>query len=1799
MNSTLESNTDMNVQAKSDHVRRSERLKNKLTAKDARSEGQATKTRPNVHGNEVTIIEAAPFKTTKSRSSQASKIRRAEIEFAIKKKQLEQEMLDLELALRLEDIGDESGSDGESESLIHESDKPNMEKWIQGQVPWDYRLNENKCNTKSVESDTKVRNDIHSIDMKSQVNLPQISKILTRQSLPRDLPNFDGSPLEWPNFIHQYNNSNALCGYTDEENQVRLQKCLKGNARKVVRSLLIMPQNVNNVMKLLESRFGRPEQIIMLLLNDIKKLPQIREDKLGMFIEFSDEVKNFVATIESLQEEDHLHNPLLLNELLLKLPVSYQLSWTEHISKMQNPKFKLTEFSKWLDEKATTASYVQSMKCDNYSCQTDNSKFKTTKKTVSLATTNNDSKIARKCQYCNEDFHTLTGCTKFKALSTDERWSFITIKKICFSCLKPSHNIRQCRNRKSCGINQCTKPHNALLHKEYPANDKNNVTENNSNDSIERSQISCHIGTDKNVLLKILPVVINTGHAQFDTYALLDDASTVTLIDQELADRMNLSGPLQPLCLQWANEDEVHQQNDSRVVSFTISNRRGNRNFQVRHVRTTRLSLPYQTIDLEAIRCKYPYIDDRISTFKNAQPKIIIGQDNWHLLVTRKLINGSWNGPAMSKTLLGWVLHGNLECSGRKSFVCHTSIRDGREKDDLDILHDMVKEYWKLEAVLFPSEKVLSPEDRRAQKILDETMKRVGKRYETGLLWKNENIVLPESKMNALRRLECTERKMDKNSDYGKMYCNKIFDLEKKGYIRKLSEDDAKTTTNKTWYLPHFGIQNPNKPNKLRIVFDASSKSSGVSLNDCLISGPDLYNSLYTILLNFRIKKFAFTADIKEMFLQVLVRKEDCCAQRILWRGMDRHRNPDVYEISVVFFGSTCGPCLAQEAKNRNAMCFVDKYPEATKAILEHHYMDDYLGGADTLLQAKQLIREVIFVHQQGGFIICNWIANNKKILEDVHEELISEGAKNLETNVDLGTERILGVFWNPEKDTFEFKTKFHKIPEDVLENRRRPTKREVLKVVMSIFDPIGFLANFVIQGKVLLQDIWHTQIGWDDELPNSLYENWQIWLNDLKNIFSFTVPRQYFTLDRQECDIQLHIFCDASEKCYATVAYFRINRNGEIQTSFVGARTRVAPLKQPVSIPRLELQAALMGARLGHTLKNSLELNISNIFYWSDSKTVLHWIRSEARRFKVFVSQRLGEIQELTNVADWRYVNTRENVADEATKRKGRFTFSEGGRWISGPNFLLSSPKDWPKEENQVADIDADLLEYKKQEIVLLSCDKKIIITPDPNRFSKWTRLVRATTYVLRFIENLKNGTRNGGELTVEEINMAENLLYRKIQMDSFCSEMNLLKTKKPLSPQSRLYTLSCIYSEDDNLLRLGGRLNNALVCENMKKPIILDPGHRITKLLIENYHQNAHHHGQETVINELRQKFWILRIRQAVKSAWNSCQHCKNRRAVPQIPVMGQLPICRLEPTIRPFIKTGMDFFGPLEVPVKRSREKRYGVIFICMVTRAVHLDIAHDLSTNSFINILRQFGCRRGFPEELFSDNGQNFRGAEREISECLQDLQQDEVMKFCTMKKIKWNFNPPLAPHMGGNWERLIQSTKKVLKEMLTSRYPSEDVLRTFLIETENILNSRPLTHVSLDCDSAEALTPNHFLIGPQYASFPCTKTDEKDLNLMKSWRAAQRLADLFWTRWTQEYLPTLIRRTKWFSDRRNIQMGDVVILVNPNGPRNLWQKGIVIALYPAKDGHVRVVDVETTTGVFRRPVSKLIVLDVRE
>ncbi|XP_055614770.1 uncharacterized protein LOC129761092 [Toxorhynchites rutilus septentrionalis] len=411
-------------------------------------------------------------------------------------------------------------------------------------------------------------------------------------------------------------------------------------------------------------------------------------------------------------------------------------------------------------------------------------------------------------------------------------------------------------------------------------------------------------------------------------------------------------------------------------------------------------------------------------------------------------------------------------------------------------------------------------------------------------------------------------------------------------------------------------------------------------------------------------------------------------------------------------------------------------------------------------------------------------------------------------------------------------------------------------------------------------------------------------------------------------------------------------------------------------------------------------------------------------------------------------------------------------------------------------------------------------------------------------------------------------------------------------LEKSSSLYRLTPMLDEF-GILRMDGRITAAPnVNECVKFPIILPRKHRFTYLLLNDYHRRFRHRNLETVVNEVRQQFYIPQLRVAVKQVTKSCQWCKTVRAELCIPRMAQLPAARLASFQRLFTHTGLDLFGPLLVKIGRSYTKRWIAVFTCLTIRAVHVEVVHSLSTRSCVEAIRRFVVRRGSPATIYSDNGTNFR----EASRLLQD-QIEQLAATFTSSSTKWIFIPPGTPHMGGAWKRMVRSIKTAIDAAYSSHGKlNDETLATLVVEAEGIVNSRPLTYLPIPSEESEALAPNHFLLGSSSRVRLQAEADDSAADLQLSFSQIQLHLNTFWRRWLREYLPTLNKRTKWFGDVRPVAAGDLVVIVDES-TRNKWERGRILEVIRGSDGRIRQAIVQTARGLIRRSVSKLAVLEV--
>ncbi|XP_073821618.1 uncharacterized protein [Musca autumnalis] len=1575
---------------------------------------------------------------------------------------------------------------------------------------------------------------------------PTAAQIAARQVIPKDLPNFDGNPEDWPLFISNFKNSTEIAGYTDGENLMRLQSCLRGRAKELVKSKLLIPSMVVEIIQTLEMCFGRPEHILDGMIDKAMRIPPLK-DRLDSIIEYALTIKNICSTMEACDMKAHLNNPMLVKTLVDKLPNNHKLSWAMHQKDSSVPIVKV--FSDWIYNIAAAASQVVSPI--------------TSKKGASVNTHQHSGPKKPICFSCKSEAHKIQSCGEFQSLNLEARWKIVKENKLCRQCLN-SHR-RKCFSNKVCEIGGCKAKHHPLLHNHQSSL---NVSANNFVPTEQSRSVNSHRDSDKEkTCFRILPIRVFYDGGSVTTFAFLDEGSSVTLMEKEFFNKLGIKGKKEPLELRWTG-NTTRSEDDSVKINIEVSGVKGDSRFMLHDVRTVKnLELPKQTLNFEDVVKYNPHLKGLpVESYVNAKPTILIGVNNWRVAVPMKIREGGYNQFIATKTRLGWTLQGSGTDVGKvASLNIHTCECERRYQ----ILHDEVKEYFSLD--VSQPKNILSIENQRARQILENNCVKKNQQFEVSLLWKDSDPQLPNSYNVAVHRLKCLMRKFKKNPELKQTMQKEIDKLLSKGYARKVLDSEMSNYPGRTWYLPIFVALNPNKPGKVRLVWDAAAKSNNKSLNDYLLCGPDLLTSLFNVLIEFRVGQVAVCGDIAEMFHRINVKDEDMHAQRFLWFENGDVDKISVYVMKALTFGISCAPCIAHFVRNKNADDFRENYPRAVKAVESYHYMDDFIDSVHSEEEALELALQVKTIHAAGGFHMRNWVSNSKLVQEKL-------GDGELTKNTFGAVEKILGMYWESNNDVFQYNCRFSRLSRNVFESHVVPTKREVLQVLMSIFDPLGFISHYTIGLKILLQQIWRSAIKWDDELNDELYNNWSSWLSNLEKISHVQVPRCYSKLLKFTQDVQMHTFVDAGEDGYAALCYFRIKYLEEVNTSLVAAKCKVAPLK-PISIPRLELQAALTGVRLADKIVQATRLQCTQSFFWSDSKTVLSWLSMDPKNFKPFVMYRVGEILESTNITQWNWVPSKLNPADFATK----IGSCNEDLWFHGPKFLEEDESSWPK---------SPVLAQTNEEVrnCLLHISKSHSFTINIEYFSCWRRLYKALSLFLLFMEKLKSVVRScklPENANFECVQKAKLVLYKYAQKSCFPDEIWCLKNNRPLEKGSKLKPMN-IYLDENEVLRVSGRAE-MLSCNNA---IILPNSHYITFLVVQFYHQKFHHCMHEAVMSNIKSEFYIPRLRALYKSVRRKCQQCKNLAAVPCPPQMAALPSARVSSFERPFTYVGIDFFGPLYVTVGRHKEKRWGVLFTCLTVRAIHIEVAHSLDTSSCIMCIQNFISRRGSPKEIYTDNGTNFKSVERMLQEERQHLEFKKL--FSRYDFIKWRFNPPAAPHMGGAWERLIRSVKSILYSMCPAFKFNDETLRCALYEVEFIINSRPLTFVALNTVDDDALTPNHLLLGSAAGQKPLC---EYDYDLRQRWHQTQQFANNFWRRWVREYGPMLVRRSKWFEKVPPPTVGDVVIIVDDTLPRNKWPKGIVTELFAAKDGQVRSVKVRTSSSEYERPVTKIAVLDV--
>ena len=1669
---------------------------------------------------------------------------------------------------------------------------------------------------------------------------------------PLDLPTFSGNYDSWLGFydtfvalIHSNNNlSNVQKFYY-------LQSCLKGESARVIHSLEVNDRNYEVAFKLLRERYENTKFIIQSHVKCLFEIPIVGKNTLVDLRKFVDTIQSNLRALKSLKEPVDHWDTLLLHMFSSKLDIYSRREWETLCAK--ESKISFTDFIKFLNERCSVLENMEIHKLGSNQSQfsTGISGFKG-KISQSHVMTGLDN---HNCIYCKSGKHALYHCSQFLNLNEMQRISEIKKLHLCLNCFKSNHISTRCSYK---GCLKCGKPYNTLLHIDYSKNTANravnidnkiignsqsdkvsgngqsdqttsgselNKTQNsqthshvcactsvtnkkireNSDSNIskevennqllepsesERKVSSINIYSNLNsisegeVLLSTAVVfVMDQKGTQHEVRALLDCGSQSNFITSKLVTKLGLKLNEENISIVGINS--TMSTSTKSVQTSVISKYNGfavKLSFLVLNQITN--DLPMLPVNKESLKIPSNiYLADPHFDIPG-KIDILLGANIFYELLLVGQIKMNENMPVIQKTRLGWIISGSVPEKENKtskrvqsSFfqtVCNLSLNTS--------IDQQIEKFWLVEEIQ-PTQ-LMRKEERECEELfLDTTKHETDGRFIVRLPVKEGIENLGESRQMAERRFIKLERKLQLHEEIKHEYDKFMAEYERLGHMTEIRKEEIETNK-PVYYMPHHAvIKNDSTTTKLRVVFDASAKTvHGISLNDKLKNGPIIQDQLYSILARFRQHNYVLGADAEKMYRQIWIDPEQRDLQRIVWR---REPSEELkhYRLNTVTYGTTSASFLAIRCLNKAAEEQEEIYPKAGYEIKKNFYVDDLLTGASTIEEARKLKYAIIEGLKKSGFTLRKWVSNNKAILNDVQEN-----SKIEQYIVDQDVKKTLGLVWNCQEDSLTYMVQ--------IESCLRPTKRNILSILSKIFDPLGLVGAIIIRAKIIMQQLWIQKTDWDQEVSPEIYEKWKQFYNDLPYLNNLQVPRH--GLNRSPVAIEIQGYCDASERAYGACLYLRsIDEYGKIMVSLLCAKSKVAPIKT-LTLPRLELCGALLLFRLIKKTLDALSVEIREVNCWTDSKIVLSWLAAEPAQWNVFVSHRIAEIQQNNKINNWNHVKSEDNLADLISRGCDTKQLIVSRLWWNGPDWLSKKTDHWPQDAVEVDDSELPEKRNKKQ-ITMCIVDQNIFA-----RFSSFLRVQRVVAYCIRFCKNsrLNKESRVICGLTADELDCSLICLVKRTQSADFSSEIQALQSNKPILRSSKLIALNP-FLDKNGLLRVGGRLSKSKLSFDQKFPIILNNNHILSNLMISYEHRKNLHMGPQNLLANIRTRFWILGGISAIKKILRKCIICFKVKPRSFNTLMGELPEQRLMPA-KPFFNCGVDYAGPFNIKSSKLRQskvlKAYLCVFVCFVTRAVHLEVVSDLTTECFLNSLKRFIARRGKCKNMFSDCGTNFVGATNEMREFAKFLQsnefKNEVSECLSQDGINWSFIPPRSPHFGGLWEAGVRMAKYHFHKIIRNASLTFEELTTVFAQIEACMNSRPLSPLSNDPNDLSPLTPGHFLVGEPLVALPESDMREVASSKLNRFHYMKQMVQHFWDRWYKECISDLNKRSKWkYPTGSGLKVGDMVILKEDNLPPLKWPLGRIEQLYPGSDGIVRVVLVKTTKGSFKRAVVKICVL----
>lgn len=1595
-----------------------------------------------------------------------------------------------------------------------------------------------------------------------------------------EIPVFSGNYNQWVSFKDLFteavHNNPSL---SNSQKMQHLKSKIRGDAEKLIQHLQISSDNYLVCWDILNHRYDNKKLIFSSHINILLGLPSMQQQSLQQIKRMHDTTQECLNAIKNLGVNITSWDPIIVHILGQKLDSE---TYTDYIQSLKNSRELpiLKEFLEFLETKffsleasrrkqeivpqrpLNQTNYPQAfsnIRKNNYNPFNKSNNF--------IKQSDGNRPIAKsmhvsyfKCPLCNKQ-HGLYNCKNYLLMNDEQKLKTANKLKLCINCLF-SHNGNPCTSTLTC--RKCLAPHNTILHEAFtkymnlsaPVSTEQSIAKQRitRNENVSKTS-NASLNESSEVLLATALVKVKAADGTYyNMRALLDQGSQISLITEAAAQTLGLKRQRCKGVIFGVGQNENSCKGKVTIECSSINN---DFNFKLEALIMNNLikSLPNKTFSKPA----WSYLNNinlaDPEFYKSRPVDLLFGADTYANIILGGVIKGeTLQQPMAQQSQLGWFLCGSI-----KTYHCNVALNNVED----------IHKFWEVEEINESTN--ISVEDQECIDFYCSTTKRIENgRYEVRLPLKQDlKHNLGKSKPMAIAQLKNLEHKFNKQKDLALKYKTFMYEYAKLGHMIPENNKNIKQEC----YMPHHGIlREESSSSSLRVVFNGSaSTSSKWSLNDIMHKGPNLQKNLQVLLLQWRQFPYAFTADIEKMYRQILINSDDQQLQKIVWRQSPKQPIQS-FQLTTVTYGTKAAPFLAMMTLKQLALDERDKYPEAATVLEGSFYMDDLLHGCYSIEKGKKLISDLKELLKSGGFNLRKWSSNKHQLLEQTQEC----NDKTIFYFKADDTSKTLGLRWNPKEDHFTFKCNF-------LKSTTKLTKRNLLSEISKLFDPLGWITPLSTKLKLLFQRLWKKDLMWDDLVPEDVHIEWSRLTTDIDNINNCTIPR--WILSEENNIIELHGFCDASTAAYACVVYARAKNLQNI--TLLAAKSKLVPHKKALTLPRIELCGAHLLSKLIKLIKASLNCRLE-LYCWCDSMVVLGWLNGEPNRWKSFVANRVTAITSIIPAETWRYVKSSENPADAASRGLTGDQLVNHALWWNGPSWL----KTFKREQEQLIYKTEEETKNKKLVHVLQHENKQYVIDYLLQQFSTFQKIVRVLAWIRRALTPIVQRKQLPSYLTLRELRNAKSAIIKHIQRTEFRSDIEKLSKNEQVASNSKLLNLKP-FIDQDGVLRVGGRLKNANMSAEMKHPKIIPNKGRLAELLINEAHGLTFHGGPRLTLTTLRQQYWITSGYNTTKKQLRNCVTCRRYDTKKLYQLMGDLPAARVNQAA-PFYHTGVDYTGFVDVKINKGRgvktTKGYIVVYVCLVTKAVYLDLVSDLTSSAFLASLRRMAARRGAPRHLYSDQGTNFVGANRMLQEeydTLCHVLSDSLLAEVAEMNIEWHFNAPSWPSAGGLWERAVQSLKWHLKRVVGEQKLTFEEYCTILAQLEACLNSRPLCSLTENIEDLDYLSPAHFLNGRVGVTVIETKEDART-----RWHLTNSIFKQIWHNWKTNYLTQLTTRQKWVKPQTNMKIGDMVVIHEDNLPAGKWLMGRVIEVFPGNDGYVRVVSLKTKNCIIQRPVVKL-------